>query len=125
MSTAPGTAAPGSTAPAAAPGSTGAPRPVAPGPYDLSRAGLAALLAGEPAYRARQVWDGLHRRALRPEEMTDLPAAAAGPAGRGPAAGALGGGAPGGRRRRHRQVVVGARATAPWWRRSSWPTPTG
>ena len=24
------------------------------------------LLAGEPAYRARQVWDGLHRRALRP-----------------------------------------------------------
>jgi 23S rRNA (adenine2503-C2)-methyltransferase len=45
------------------------------GPYDLSRSQLAALLAGEPAFRARQVWDGLHRRALRPGEMTDLPAA--------------------------------------------------
>ena len=41
--------------------------------YDLSRDDLAALLAGEPAYRVRQVWDGLHVRALRPEEMTDLP----------------------------------------------------
>ncbi len=45
------------------------------GPYDLNRSQLAALLAGEPAFRARQVWDGLHRRALRPGEMTDLPAA--------------------------------------------------
>ncbi len=43
--------------------------------YDLDRAALAALLAGEPAYRARQVWDGLHRRAAEPAEMTDLPAA--------------------------------------------------
>jgi len=34
---------------------------------------LSTLLAGEPAYRSRQVWDGLHRRALRPAEMTDLP----------------------------------------------------
>ncbi|MGH9088948.1 MAG: 23S rRNA (adenine(2503)-C(2))-methyltransferase RlmN [Acidimicrobiales bacterium] len=45
------------------------------GAYDLSRKELSALLAGEPAYRSRQVWDGLHRRALRPAEMTDLPAA--------------------------------------------------
>ncbi|MGH8988783.1 MAG: 23S rRNA (adenine(2503)-C(2))-methyltransferase RlmN [Acidimicrobiales bacterium] len=41
--------------------------------YDLSREELAALLPGEPAYRAHQVWDGLYRRALRPSEMTDLP----------------------------------------------------
>ncbi|MGH9091498.1 MAG: 23S rRNA (adenine(2503)-C(2))-methyltransferase RlmN [Acidimicrobiales bacterium] len=71
MSTAPGTAA--AVAAGTAPGTTAAPRPVAPGPYDLSPAELAALLEGEPAYRARQVWDGLHRRALRPGEMTDLP----------------------------------------------------
>ncbi len=44
-----------------------------PGPYDLDRGDLAALLQGEPAFRTRQVWDGLHRRALRPAEMTDLP----------------------------------------------------
>ncbi len=42
--------------------------------YDLGRDQLAGLLAGEPAYRARQVWDGLYRRGLRPEEMTELPA---------------------------------------------------
>ncbi len=43
--------------------------------YDLSREELAALLTDEPAYRTRQVWDGLHTRALRPAEMTDLPLA--------------------------------------------------
>ena len=32
------------------------------------------MLAGEPAYRVRQVWDGLHRRVRRPEELTELPA---------------------------------------------------
>jgi 23S rRNA (adenine2503-C2)-methyltransferase len=46
-----------------------------PGPYDLSPAELAGLLADQPPYRARQVWDGLYRRRLRPAEMTDLPAA--------------------------------------------------
>lgn len=45
----------------------------APTAYDVSREELAALLDGQPAYRARQVWDGLHRRALRPAEMSDLP----------------------------------------------------
>jgi len=45
------------------------------GAYDFTREELADLLAGEPAYRARQVWDGLHRRVLRPAEMTDLPVA--------------------------------------------------
>ncbi len=45
-----------------------------PGPYYLGPEELAALLADEPPYRVRQVWDGLHRRARRPSEMTDLPA---------------------------------------------------
>jgi 23S rRNA (adenine2503-C2)-methyltransferase len=45
-----------------------------PAPYELSRADLNQLLEGEPAYRARQVWDGLHLRVQRPEEMTELPA---------------------------------------------------
>ena len=31
------------------------------------------MLDAEPAFRARQVWDGLYRRAVRPEEMTELP----------------------------------------------------
>jgi 23S rRNA (adenine2503-C2)-methyltransferase len=74
------TGAPRPVAPAPAPGVRPGTAPAqgpgpAPGPYDLSPAGLAALLDGEPAYRARQVWDGLHRRARRPEEMTDLPGA--------------------------------------------------
>ncbi|HEY1733966.1 MAG TPA: 23S rRNA (adenine(2503)-C(2))-methyltransferase RlmN, partial [Acidimicrobiales bacterium] len=43
--------------------------------YDVTPDSLAELLADEPAYRVRQVWDGLHRRALRPSEMTDLPLA--------------------------------------------------
>lgn len=46
-----------------------------PAPYDLTRHELAALLPGEPPFRARQVWDGLHTRLQRPEEMTELPAA--------------------------------------------------
>ena len=45
-----------------------------PAPYDLARDQLALLLDGEPAYRARQVWEGLHARVQRPEEMTELPA---------------------------------------------------
>jgi 23S rRNA (adenine2503-C2)-methyltransferase len=46
-----------------------------PGPYDLSREQLTGILGSAPAYRVDQVWDGLHRRALRPAEMTDLPLA--------------------------------------------------
>src|SRR5262245_43026400 len=44
--------------------------------YDIDRTPLADLVAGwgEPAYRARQVWDGLHRRLAAPDELTDLPA---------------------------------------------------
>jgi 23S rRNA (adenine2503-C2)-methyltransferase len=46
-----------------------------PAPYDLTREELAVVLEGEPAYRVRQVWDGLHVRAQRPEDLTELPAA--------------------------------------------------
>jgi 23S rRNA (adenine2503-C2)-methyltransferase len=45
-----------------------------PALYDVSREELDGLLVGEPAFRGRQVWEGLHARVLRPEEMTDLPA---------------------------------------------------
>jgi 23S rRNA (adenine2503-C2)-methyltransferase len=44
-----------------------------PAPYDLTREQLADLLEGEPAFRSRQVWDGLHKRVLLPSEMTELP----------------------------------------------------
>jgi 23S rRNA (adenine2503-C2)-methyltransferase len=44
-----------------------------PAPYDLTQEDLAGLLVGEPAFRSRQVWEGLHRRVQRPEEMTELP----------------------------------------------------
>jgi 23S rRNA (adenine2503-C2)-methyltransferase len=46
-----------------------------PAPFDLTREELAVVLDGEPAYRLRQVWDGLHVRAQRPEDMTELPTA--------------------------------------------------
>jgi 23S rRNA (adenine2503-C2)-methyltransferase len=46
-----------------------------PAPYDVTREELAQLLEGEPAYRVRQVWDGLHVRVQRPDELTELPAA--------------------------------------------------
>jgi len=45
-----------------------------PGAYELSREQLAALLDGEPGYRAEQVWKGLWERGTSPAEMTDLPA---------------------------------------------------
>lgn len=44
-----------------------------PGVYQVDRQELAALLAGEPAFRVRQVWDGLYRRVQSPLAMTDLP----------------------------------------------------
>jgi 23S rRNA (adenine2503-C2)-methyltransferase len=45
------------------------------GLYDVTAEELGAVLEGEPAYRTRQVWDGLYRRALLPSEMTDVPLA--------------------------------------------------
>jgi 23S rRNA (adenine2503-C2)-methyltransferase len=41
--------------------------------YDIGFDQLAELLDGEPAYRARQVWDGLYRRRVGPAELTNLP----------------------------------------------------
>lgn len=41
--------------------------------YDLGRDELAELLAGEPAYRASQVFEGLYGRLVAPGEMTELP----------------------------------------------------
>jgi 23S rRNA (adenine2503-C2)-methyltransferase len=48
-----------------------------PARFDASREDVAGLVAawGEPAYRARQLWDGLHRRLREPHELTDLPKA--------------------------------------------------
>ena len=47
------------------------------GRYDLDRSQLGAvveeLAPGAPAYRATQLWEGLHRRLLDPEEVTELP----------------------------------------------------
>ncbi len=43
--------------------------------YDVTPSELAELLAGEPGYRARQVWDGLYRLGTGPEELTTLPRA--------------------------------------------------
>jgi 23S rRNA (adenine2503-C2)-methyltransferase len=53
---------------------TRAPAPP-PSRYDHSRADLAALLEGEPAYRVDQVWGSLHQRGLEPAAMTELPKA--------------------------------------------------
>ena len=59
----------------AAPDARGAVRGAARGPYDLSADELGHYLADQPAYRVRQVWQGLYEQALRPEEMTSLPLA--------------------------------------------------
>ena len=45
------------------------------GRYDASHDDIGRLLDGEPAYRARQVWDGRYRRGVDPEDLTDLPLA--------------------------------------------------
>ncbi len=43
--------------------------------YDHDRQAIGALLTGEPGYRARQVWEGLHDRLADPDELTELPTA--------------------------------------------------
>ncbi len=78
-----------------------------PGPYDLDRAGLAALLEDEPAYRVDQVWRALYAEGRRPGQMTNLPRPVRARLDGGVAPGvavALGAGL---RRRTDRQVVVG------------------
>ena len=44
-----------------------------PSRYDVGPDALGALLADQPPYRVRQAWDGLYRRLLDPQQMTDLP----------------------------------------------------
>jgi len=57
--------------------------------YDLDREALGSLVEGvapgEPRYRADQLWDGLHRRLLEPEELTELPRPLRAALGRHPA----------------------------------------
>ena len=48
-------------------------RPAATGLYDLTRDELFEALAGQPGYRAGQVWQALYGAGRRPEEMTNLP----------------------------------------------------
>ncbi|MEY3691035.1 MAG: ribosomal large subunit methyltransferase, partial [Actinomycetota bacterium] len=43
--------------------------------HDLTREELAASLAGEPAYRVTQLWDGLYRQFLPVDGIRTLPAA--------------------------------------------------
>jgi 23S rRNA (adenine2503-C2)-methyltransferase len=43
--------------------------------YDLDRAALSELLAGEPRYRVDQVWEGLYDQNREPAEITSLPSA--------------------------------------------------
>ena len=42
-------------------------------PYDLDREELSRLLADQPAFRLRQVWDGLYRQGVPVADMTSLP----------------------------------------------------
>jgi 23S rRNA (adenine2503-C2)-methyltransferase len=46
-----------------------------PSRYDATPEEVAAAVAGEPPYRARQVWAGLYERVVDPADMTDLPLA--------------------------------------------------
>jgi 23S rRNA (adenine2503-C2)-methyltransferase len=41
--------------------------------YDVTRAELTELLAGEPRYRVDQVWHGIHAQLAEPEDITSLP----------------------------------------------------
>jgi 23S rRNA (adenine2503-C2)-methyltransferase len=59
--------------PIPAPSRTGRPVPLTR--FDLSSEDLGRLLAGEPAYRVRQLAEGLYVRGDEPHEMTALPAA--------------------------------------------------
>ncbi|MFZ6002331.1 MAG: 23S rRNA (adenine(2503)-C(2))-methyltransferase RlmN [Actinomycetota bacterium] len=43
--------------------------------YGIDRAGLAALLESEPAYRVDQVWSGLYEQLAEPAALTNLPKA--------------------------------------------------
>jgi 23S rRNA (adenine2503-C2)-methyltransferase len=57
--------------------------------YDLDRESLGSVVMGvapgEPRYRADQVWAGMHRRLLEPQELTELPRSLRAALGRHPA----------------------------------------
>ena len=57
-----------------------------PRPTTCPRTSWLGSSKDEPPYRVRQVWDGLHARVRRPEEMTELPAALRGALADGAAA---------------------------------------
>ncbi|HEY2813161.1 MAG TPA: 23S rRNA (adenine(2503)-C(2))-methyltransferase RlmN [Acidimicrobiales bacterium] len=46
-----------------------------PSRYDVDLDALAAVLSDQPAYRVRQVWDGLYHQHVAPADMTTLPKA--------------------------------------------------
>lgn len=46
-----------------------------PGLYDASHDDIARVLAGQPAYRVRQVWQALYEQLRAPSDITNLPAA--------------------------------------------------
>src|SRR3954453_23646455 len=54
-------------------GSMAAPAP--PTRYEVDLDALGTALGGQPAYRTKQVWDGLYQQLATPEEMTNLPKA--------------------------------------------------
>ena len=43
--------------------------------YQADREALAATLDGQPGYRVDQIWDGLYRQLVDPDDMTNLPKA--------------------------------------------------
>jgi hypothetical protein len=53
------------------------PRRTMPGPrrYDLRPDDVAALVGNEPAYRVKQIWEGLYEQARDIDEITSLPKA--------------------------------------------------
>ena len=46
-----------------------------PSRYDLTRAELSEVLAGEPRYRVEQVWQGLYQQLAEPDDLTSVPLA--------------------------------------------------
>lgn len=46
-----------------------------PSLYDATREDFAQILAGEPGYRLKQVWDGLYQQLAEPSQLLTMPAA--------------------------------------------------
>lgn len=43
--------------------------------YDASREDITTLLEGQPAFRMKQVWEGLYQQFIEPAQMLTLPVA--------------------------------------------------